>query len=133
MISSQWVELCGYGHGIASGWKSTGRGTKLQISAPLAANVPCQVGGRCTELTRGSQATAQREPQPLLRPHREKAMQKAARHEHVVALCERDVAEQAAQHAAAAMDVDQLVGVAIRDVDRVLHARERDAGDQVVV
>ena len=44
MISSLWVELCGYGHGTASGWKSTGRGTKLQIRAPRAANVPCDVG-----------------------------------------------------------------------------------------
>src|SRR5512139_1327929 len=53
MISSQCVELCGYGQGIACGWKSTGRGTKLQISAPRAANVPCQVGGKCTDDTRG--------------------------------------------------------------------------------
>ena len=38
---------------MASGWKSTTRGTKLQISAPRAANVPCQVGGRCTRPARG--------------------------------------------------------------------------------
>ena len=49
MNSSQSTDECGYGHGIASGWKSSGRGTKLQISAPRAANVPCHVGGRCTE------------------------------------------------------------------------------------
>jgi hypothetical protein len=30
---------------MASGWKSTIRGTKLQISAPRAASVPCHVGG----------------------------------------------------------------------------------------
>ena len=34
MNSSQSTEECGYGQGIASGWKSSGRGTKLQISAP---------------------------------------------------------------------------------------------------
>src|SRR6187401_340006 len=53
MISSHDGELCGYGQGIASGAKSTSRGTKLQISAPRAANVPCHVGGRCTDDTRG--------------------------------------------------------------------------------
>src|SRR5580765_1210394 len=53
MISSIATDECGYGQGIASGWKSSGRGTKLQISAPRAANVPCHVGGKCTELTRG--------------------------------------------------------------------------------
>ena len=51
MISSQCVLECGYGHGMASGWKSTRRGTKLQTSTPLAANVPCQVGGVDLTLT----------------------------------------------------------------------------------
>ena len=38
---------------MAWGWKSSGRGTKLQMSAPRAANVPFTVGGRCVRPTRG--------------------------------------------------------------------------------
>jgi len=56
-------------------------------------------------------------------------MQQAARDETRVALRKRDVADQAAQHAAAAMDVDQLIGVAVGHVDRIVGGRERDAGD----
>ena len=36
MNSSQSTDACGYGQGIASGPKSTSRGTKLHTSAPRA-------------------------------------------------------------------------------------------------
>ncbi|TMQ10317.1 MAG: homogentisate 1,2-dioxygenase [Deltaproteobacteria bacterium] len=46
---------------------------------------------------------------------------------------QRQIADLAAQRTAAAMDIDDLVGVTVDDVDRIGLARERDAGDDIGV
>ena len=96
--------------------------------ALLVRRVHAELADLVAPLLREVQAAVEREPEPvLLAPRRDEAVQQAARHEHVVALRERDVAEQRAQRAAALVDVDQLVGVAVDDVDRILGGRKRDA------
>ena len=98
--------------------------------------VHAELAGVVAPLLRHVDAAGERHPQPLLLARRGvglEAMEQPTRHVDVVALREHHVPEQRAQAAAAAVDVEQLVGVAVGDVDRIGRRRIHDAGDQVLV
>src|SRR3569623_573362 len=84
-------------------------------------------------LLQNVEAAVQRHPEPVLVTAGNEAVQHTARHEDVIALRELHVTDERAQRAAALVDVDELVGGAGGDVDRILGGRKRDAGDQIRV
>ena len=102
--------------------------------------VAVAVAVRRLDLARGVEA----EPELLLAQRQLEAVRGAARDHDVVALAERHAAEHRAQHAAAAVDVEHLVALAVpveaverldrladRHLDVVVEHQEPAAGDRV--